>query len=169
MKKRISTELTQANIVKVIGLLTEAPQAAQRLCEGLTEAQCRQPLAAGERSVTEVVAHLLNCEARTSEAVYLALLVDEPLLADIHPEREWGHLLRLSHYPMSELLSYFRFRRTVLLGVLKALTPLQWSRSVRQREKQRKESVYWQARSLALHEHEHLLDIETRLSNRHAR
>ncbi len=35
-----------------------------------------------------------------------------------------------------------------------------WSRVVRETRKQRKESVYWRARSLALHELEHIRDID---------
>jgi hypothetical protein len=109
------------------------------------------------------LAHLVNCEARSSEAIYLALLADEPYLLDIHPERQRGKLLRLDQFDFSELLSYFNFRRTVLLCVLHSLKEEQWARVVREEGKQRKESVYWLARSIAMHELEHLTDLRNKL------
>jgi hypothetical protein len=106
---------------------------------------------------------LLNSEARSSEAIYLALLAGEPFVPDIHPERQWGKLLKLEQLPFSDLLSYFELRRTILLHVLTSLTEAQWTRVIREERKKRKESVYWQARSLALHELEHLSDLRAKL------
>jgi hypothetical protein len=166
MKKIISTEVTKANIEKVQDLLADSPIRLERLGKRLSAAGLRQPLGSGERSLTEDLAHLINCEARSSEAIYLALLADEPLFIEIHPERQLGKLLRYDLLPFSELLAYFKLRRTVLLRVLDALTEEQWSRSIREAGKKRKESVYWRARSIALHELEHLSDLEGKLSNK---
>ena len=112
------------------------------------------------------MAHLLHCEALTSQAIYLALLLPEPLLADLHPERDLGRLLRLDLLPVEELLAYFKVRRAILLRVLEALPSAKWSRAVRQHSKQRTESVDWQARSQALHELEHLQELDFRLSEK---
>jgi hypothetical protein len=62
---------------------------------------------------------------------------------------------------------YFGLRRTVLLRVLASLTEEKWSRCIREEGKQRKESVYWRARGQALHELEHLQDLETKLNRNH--
>ncbi len=91
------------------------------------------------------------------------MLADEPLLVDVHPEREWGKLLRYDRFLFSDLLAYFKLRRLLLLRVLDSLKPAQWSRVIRQEGKKRKESVYWQARSLAMHEQEHLSELENKL------
>ncbi|MDX1995445.1 MAG: DinB family protein [bacterium] len=163
MKKSISTKRTPANIALVLAQLRETPQQLEQFGLSLSEQQRRQPLGEGERSITQDVAHLLHCEARTSEGIYLALLVDEPLLPDLHPERDWGRLLRYDLLDWPDLLAYFRLRRAVLLRVLEALTEAQWSRVVREEAKQRKESVYWQARTLALHELDHLTDLQKKL------
>lgn len=88
----------------------------------------------------------------------------EPLLVDVHSEREFGRLVRYDRLPFGELLAYFRFRRRVLLGVLGPLDETQWARAVREPAKARKESVYWKARSLALHEQEHLKEIDERVN-----
>ena len=94
MKQGISTVSTDANIAKVIDLLAETPIQLERLSTGLTLAQLRQPLGTEERSFTEALAHPIHCEARSSEDIYLALLMNEPVFPDIHPERQWGRLLR---------------------------------------------------------------------------
>lgn len=160
MKKLISTELTVANIAKVTALLANAPEKLEQLSKLFSETQLNQPFAPGERSFTEILAHLLHCEARSAEAIYLALLADEPLFTNVHPEREFGKLLRYDFWPFAELLAYFKFRRAVLLRVLAELTPEKWARCIQESGKKRKESVYWLARSLALHELEHVNQVE---------
>lgn len=166
MKKLISTDLTASNIQDVLQMLRETPTALKTLSHGLSDRQLVEPLGPGERSFAESLAHLLHCEAITSQAIYLALLIDEPLLANIHPERDLGKLIRLDHMPFDELLDYFKFRRTVLLRVLEPLTEKKWSRQVREQKKQRQESVYWKARGQALHEQEHLQDLDHELTRK---
>jgi hypothetical protein len=163
IKKAISTELTPANIARVLELLGDTPQKLERMSQLLPAEQLVQPLGSGERSFTEDLAHLLNSEARTAESIYLAILADEPVFPDIHPERKWGKLLRYDLLAFPDLLAYFRIRRAVLLQVLHSLPEERWSRSIREEGKQRKESVYWRARALAMHEHEHLSEIERKL------
>ena len=164
MKRAISTQQTQANIATIMDLLAETPKRLERLSATLSSEQLRRSLGAGERSPTETLAHLVNCEERSAQAIYLALLLDAPYLPDIHPERQWGKLLRHDLCDFADLLAYFRFRRRVLLPVLTALTQDQWARVVREEGKQRQESVYWQARGLALHELAHLTDLEAKLA-----
>lgn len=163
MKKAISTQSTKANITSVMDLLADTPVRLERLSTRLDPEQARQPMQPGERSFGEVVAHLIHCEARSSEAIYLALLASEPVLPSIHPERGWGKLLRFDLLDASDLLVYFRLRRTVLLRVLASLADAQWERSVCEERKKRKESVYWRARALALHELEHIMDVQSKL------
>ena len=164
MKKQISTEQTESNIKEVLRLLAETPAKLENLSKGFSDEQLHRPLGSGERSFIEAVTHLINCEAITAESIYLALLRDEPLFPDIHAERELGKLLLFEQLPVSELLEYFKIRRKVLLRVLESLTDKKWSRCIREEKKQRKESVYWRVRGQALHELEHLLDLEKKLS-----
>ena len=163
MQKTISTDLSQANIARVLALLQETPEKLEILSKPLSVEKLRQPLGVDERSFAENLAHLINSEARMSESIYLALLVDEPLMADIHSERDWGKLLRFDLLDFPELLAYFKIRRKVLLRILSALTEAQWSRPIREEGKKRKESIYWRARSLALHESEHVSDLERKI------
>ena len=163
MKKAVSTDLTSVNIVKVKELLADAPIQLENLSRPLSEEQLRQPLGAGERSFTENLAHLIHAEARSSEAIYLALLMNEPLVPDIHPERQWGKLLRYDLLSFHELLAYFKVRRAILLGVLGSLTEEQWARTIHEAGKKRQESVYWRARTVAMHELEHLTVLQSKL------
>lgn len=163
MPKNIPTNPTQANIAKVLALLQETPETLKSLSKSFSAETLRKPLGVDERSFAENLAHLINSEARMSESIYLALLLDEPLMADIHSEREWGKLLRFDLLDFPELLAYFKIRRKVLLRVLSVLTETQWSSSIREEGKKRKESIYWRARSLALHESEHVSDLERKI------
>ena len=162
MKKAISTEATTANIATIMELLADTPIQLERLSTGLPSEKLRQPVKPGERSFIEALAHLIHCEARSSEAIYLALLVSEPIVPAVHPERQWGKLLRFDLLDVSDLLAYFKLRRAVLLRVLASLTDIQWERAVCEPGKKRKESVYWRARSMALHELEHITDVQSR-------
>lgn len=164
MKPKISTTPTKANIEKVMQFLEEMPGHLERLSADLSGEELREPLGEGERSFTEDLAHLLNSEALSAQMIYLALLVEEPYLDDVHSERHWGKLVRFEHYPFAESLAYYKFRRTVLLNVLRSLTDEQWERVIREEGKQRKESVYWRARAFAMHEHDHLTDLQGKLS-----
>ncbi len=161
MKKSISTELTRENISKVMQLLTNTPQTLSSLSQGFTSQVLAQPLKPGDRSFIEIVAHIVNCDDRTTESIYAALLLNEPLILNLHPERQWGSLLHYEQFDCAELLMYLGLRRKVLLRVLKELTDAQWGRVIREEGKQRKESVYWRARGQALHEAEHIAQIET--------
>jgi len=168
MKKAISTDQTPANIANVMEVLTESPARLDALSKSVPAEKFRQPLGKGERTLTEVLAHMINGEAISSEMIYQALLVKEPLFADIHPERDWGKLLRFDLLDFAELVAYFKIRRRVLLRVLSALKEEGWSRCVREEGKRRKESVYWRARTIAMHELDHLGDLESKLGKKEA-
>lgn len=163
MKKSISTEQTPENIQEILRLLAETPLELDRLSAGLSEAQRHEPLAEGERSFHQVLAHLIHRESRTFEMFALALSKPEPVFTSLHPERDFGKLYQFERLPFPDLLAYFKLRRAVLLPVLTSLTDKKWGRVVQEAGKLRKESVYWQARGLALHELDHLQDLEKKL------
>ncbi|MEJ2758339.1 MAG: DinB family protein, partial [Anaerolineales bacterium] len=151
-KKSISTEQTDANIAAVLAQLAETPQQLAAMAASVLPEALTRPLAPGERTPTEVMAHLVNTEALNTQAIILALLIKVPLLPKLHAERNLGKLLRHDRDSFEELLAYFTYRRKVLLRVLDGLSEKQWSRQVREEGKQRQESVYWRARGQALHE-----------------
>jgi hypothetical protein len=164
MKKLVSTAITSANIATLTDLLAAASDRLQLLSQPFPVAQLHQPLGTGERSFRDVLAHLLNCEAKAAGSIYLALVAPEPVLPALHPERHFGKLLRYDLLPISDLLAYFRIRRIVLGRVLAALTPAHWGCAIQEVGKQRQETVYALARAMALHEQEHLAALERQLN-----
>jgi len=163
VKKSIPTAQTPANIAKVLELLSAIPGRLAHLSAPLPEAPRHAPLGPGDRTVHGVLVHLVNCEAIAAENITLALLLNEPLVPPLHPERSLGPLLRFDRVAFNELLPYFTTRRTILMNVLNKLENAKWARCVRAEGKLRVESVYWQARGLALHEDKHLTWLEERL------
>ncbi len=160
MQKTISTEITETNISQILDILADTPARLESLRARMSGAKLLTPLKAGERSVTENLAHLLHCEAVNAEFIYLALMREGHPFSGVHPERDFGNLVHYELFPFDSLLDYFKFRRAVLLRVLSALTLGQWSLSLPEKGKKRAESVYWRARSMAMHELEHLTEIE---------
>lgn len=156
---KISTQQTRTNIDRVTGLLAATPDRLQAVSSGLTPAQLAEPLAAGEWSLIEIMAHLVSCEAVVTQAITAALLVDEPVLPAVHPQRQWAGLLPYTTFPFPQLLGYFHFRRQLLLRLLAPLPEGEWGKSVTRAGK-RPETVYRLARSLALHEADHLVALE---------
>lgn len=165
MSKSLSTDQTAENISKILEMLTETPKKLEELSKGLSNKKLREPLGKGERSFTEDLTHLINGEARSSEMIYQALLVKEPLFADVHPDRDWGKLTRFDLLDFSDLLNYFKTRRKILLRVLSGLKEAEWSRTIREEGKKRRESVYWRARTIVMHELEHIQDLEKKIKN----
>jgi hypothetical protein len=157
--KPLTTEQTPANVNRVLELLAQTPDRLAELSRDLDDDALRQPLGPGRRSRAEILAHLLNIEARNHEAIILALTHHEPLLTHVHPERDYGRLLRYDLLPYTDCLAYFRFRRVALLRVLASLAAQQWARTIQEPGKKRRESVYWRVRSMALHELEHLAEF----------
>jgi hypothetical protein len=74
-----------------------------------------------------------------------------------------GKQLRFDLLEVDELLAYFKTRRKVLLRVLTSLPFERWSRVVEEQGKRRRESVYWRARTIAMHELDHLAYLEEKV------
>jgi len=88
----IPTELTRTHIGKVMALLEEMPRRLVALRTELTDEQYREPLVPGEWSLTQVLAHLIACADVRSQRIYFALLLNEPAVPDVHPQRDWERL-----------------------------------------------------------------------------
>ena len=163
--EKIKTLPSQANINRLLALLGETHAQFEDLPRSLFKDELCEPLSEGEWSFTEILAHLLCREEIISQSIYYALLVDDPILPDVHPQRQWAPLVRYAHFPVQELLGYFSFRRETLLRVLVDISGAEWIRVV-SRATKRPESIYRLARSLALHEVDHLQDIASKLNKR---
>jgi hypothetical protein len=70
MQKTVSTEQMASNIAKIIDLLADVPNKLESLSRYLSKDQLSQPLGPENGPSSKVLAHLINCEARSSEAIY---------------------------------------------------------------------------------------------------
>jgi hypothetical protein len=163
VKKSISTDQTPENIARILEILAATPDRLEALVGPGSGVDPAQPIGPGERSPLEVLAHLIYTESLAADHIHLALMVAEPRLVVVHAQRDIAKLLRYEGlFDVPEMLAYIRFRRKGLMPVLRGLKDKQWSRTADKGIK-RMESVYWAARGLALHEEEHLRDLEAKL------
>jgi len=159
----ITPEPSSENISTLLNLLPNAPARLEALAQGREESALIEPLGEGQRSFRETLVHLFNSGARLGEAIYQILILKEPDLPRIHPERDWGKLVAYQKLNLDDLLEYFKLRRQMLLGVLESQSNQAWLRTGREAGKKRQESVYWKTRTLILHEDEHLRELEERI------
>ena len=164
MTKALSTDLSAANMAAALEMLSPAPRRLETWRTNLSPGEELVRPAEGERTAVEVLAHMLNAEARSTEAIALALLANEPEVVPLHPERDWGRLFRLDQLNVDELLAYHATRRKLILSVLGSLPAAKWACTVREPGKARRETVYLLTRSLALHEEVHLQELEGRVA-----
>ena len=164
--KRPSTRITANNITTICATLRRIPDELEQLGSALTQSQLDEPMAQGERSPRRVLAHILNCESVSFRAIHFALLLDAPYMPRIHAERDWGKLTRYEQFSYAEMLAYFRFRRRALMSVLDRLDESEWGRAFQPEGRKKPDSVYLQARGMALHEFEHLADLREKLGRR---
>jgi len=157
---KITTQPSSENISILLDLLRGAPARLDVLAVGQQESALIQPPGEGQRSFREILAHLLNSEARLVKAIYQILLLNESDLPQIHPEKDWGKLVTYQKLSIVDLLEYFKLRRLMLLGVLEHLSNEEWLRNGWEVGKKRQESVYRKIRTQVLHEGEHLSELE---------
>ena len=151
---------------EILALLEETPERIAAATAGLTAARARTAPKAGEWSLNDILAHLRACADVGGDAIARILAEDHPTLRAVDPR---VHVTK-TDYPSVEFASSLRaFARqlTRSLGILRRLTPTQWSRSARVigRSRTREESVLSYAHWLARHERAHYPEIE-RLARR---
>ncbi|MYD10721.1 MAG: DinB family protein [Chloroflexi bacterium] len=164
LHKRLATKPSDARIALILQVLEAAPGRLRALSSGLSEAELTTPLGVGERSFKRDLTHLIYCAERGADPIHHALLLPDAFMPRIHAERDWGALMRYESFEINELMAYFDFRRAALLRILHGLSQKQWERSVRREGVKRRESVYYLARGLAIHELGHLEDLAGKLS-----
>ncbi len=164
MPNEISTQASQANIQRVQEMLRRVPPQLEALNARYTPADLAQPLEPGEWSPHRILAHLVNCEARASEAIYHALLLESPPYQPIHAERDLGALMRYEQYSFADLVTYLSFRRRSLLAVLAGLSHEQWLRPFQPVGRKQQQNVYRMARGTSIHETRHIEHIADKLS-----
>jgi hypothetical protein len=153
----LGTKATRTNIQKILALLEEFPQRIASLTVNLDNERLHTPLVEEEWSLVEILAHLRCCEEVWANTIYTMLALDDPELAEVHP-RQWAKVVKYDRLDFRISFRVFHLRRRELLEVLLGLPVEAWLRTGV--IKGRQHSVYSQARRLALHEADHLEQIE---------
>lgn len=150
-------KITPAGIEKFLALLAETPDRMTVLTHGLDDAHLRMAPGPGEWSIVDILSHLRSC-ADVWGGIIAAMLSDnEPALEEIHP-RTWQKKAGYEKFPFNESLRQFMTQRQELLGQLRCLSFEQWERGAVIGK--RRHTVFNQARRMALHEQDHLGQIE---------
>ncbi|HMQ69457.1 MAG TPA: DinB family protein [Ignavibacteria bacterium] len=163
VKKSIPAVQSESAVKNIFTILISTHDELYKLSKLIPEKDHNKPLISGKRSFRGNLIHLLNIEEVYSMTLLQAITVDSPEVFRIHPERDIGKMKLFDQMSTNELLSYFKLRRKILTDLLKSLSKDQWSRVIIEKNKARKESVYWRMRVVALHEYEHIQIIKLQL------
>jgi uncharacterized damage-inducible protein DinB len=148
---------TLAEIEEVLQRLTETPDRIATTAEAMTAEQLQRRPDAKTWSANDILAHLRACADVWGETIESMLQEDEPTLRHISPRT----YMKKSDYPALPFQKSFQAfvkQRDDLLRTLTGLEFTDWSRGAL--IKDRRHTVFTQARRMALHEATHNEQIE---------
>ena len=155
-------KITPAEITKYLALLEAFPRNVAAQTAGLSEAQLRWSPGKKDWSIVEVIAHLRACTEIWSFSIYAMLAEDKPIFP-LLDERRWTKAARYATFEFQSAFQIFCLQRQELLAVLKQLDFETWARSAN--IEGRNHTVFSQGRRMALHETEHLKQIQALLDS----
>jgi hypothetical protein len=148
---------TPSAIAQIMDVLAETPRRITRACDGVADNQLTEKSDSKSWSVLENLAHLRACADVWGASIEEMLEVDGATQRKISPRT----YIRRTNYLRSEFrdsLAAFAMQRESLLQMLHSLAPDDWSHSAT--IDGRVHTVFTQARRMALHERDHLEQIE---------
>lgn len=148
---------TEAEIELVLRLLSETPGRIAAATEGLDGDQLQRRPDAKTWSANDNLAHLRACADVWGETIAAMMREDEPALEHIHP-RAWMKKTDYPKLPFRDSFRDFVDQRRALLQALNDLDFADWSRGAV--IKDRRHTIFSQARRMALHEVIHCEQIE---------
>ena len=152
---------TPLPIQQVLTLLAAAPARIAALTEGFSPAQLLVPPGLGEWSARDVLAHLRACSDVWGKYIRLILAEDRPSIRAVSP-RTWIKRTDYTQQDFQPSLHVYTTQRADLLAVLQPLAPAAWERPavVTGVGKPIERTVHTYAERLAVHEREHVRQIE---------
>lgn len=151
---------TPAEIENYLNLLTELPQRIAKSTKGIDDARLQFKADKKAWAVNDILAHLRSCADVWGDSVEAMLAEDHPKVPYHHP-RQWIKKTNYLELSFQESFQAFQAQRNEFLKVLKGLSLADWSRGAT--IKGREHTVFTQVRRLALHESEHVEQIESLL------
>jgi hypothetical protein len=156
--------ITESEIKLHLQTLIETPGRIASYTAGLDEARLKAPPAPDEWSLVGILAHLRACTEVWSFSIYAMLTVDNPQMADIHP-RDWMKRLNYAKLSFATNFDAFKVERDNLVRILQGLTFEEWERAGIFTGKVNTHTVFSQVRRMALHETDHMDQLEAMFSS----
>lgn len=150
-------EAKVSDISKVLSILAATPRQINNLFSKFDDDHLYNPPNQKAWSAAEILAHLRACADVWTYSIYVMLTEEHPTLPDIN-ERKWAKVTGYAGLPIALALQAFTFQREELMRVLRNLPPEGWNRTAMIFE--REHTVYGQARRMALHEQNHVEQME---------
>jgi hypothetical protein len=149
---------------EILARLRENAARLASVSRGVTPERLQTSPAPGEWSANEILAHIrASCDV-VARQIGRIQAADHPTFAHLSP-RTWIRRTDYAQRPFEESLGAFATQRTELLATLEALAPDEWERSatVTMGDRSRERSVRSYGSYLAIHEGEHVRQIEAAL------
>ncbi len=157
MKIKIKNSIENKSVQKVIRLLEESLHGIENRTQGIDPRQLQARPDPDSWSAVEILAHLHACESIWGKSIEKMLEENNPIIHDPHP-RNWNKLSDFSVLSFDESFKIYTFNRKNLISILIKLSSDEWAKSGWIKNK--KHTVFSQARRMALHEYDHLDQLE---------
>jgi hypothetical protein len=152
---------TAAEIQRHQQALEDTPRRLGKLAKGHTDKALAAPPGLRAWSPVDILAHLRACSDLWTHSIYAMLAERSPSLA-LLDERRWAKTARYADAGFRRSLTAFTLEREALCTVLAGLGENDWGRDGTIGG--RRHTVFSQCRRMALHEAEHLDQIEKLVS-----
>lgn len=160
--RNLIMEITSTEIEQALKSLAETPHRLATASSGLENAQLQTKPDETSWSANDILAHLRACADVWGKTIQAMLAQETPTLRHVSP-RTWIRKTDYLELPFRESFQAFADQRNELLNTLKNLDFAAWSRGAMIKE--RRHTVFSQARRLAQHEHDHCEQIEALLKH----
>ena len=159
---------TSHTVEQILTMLAAAPSRLAGITAGLSPAQLLAPPEPGEWSARDVLAHLRACSDTWGKYIRMILAEDRPAIRAVSP-RTWIKQTDYLELEFQPSLQAFTAQRAGLLAVLEPLAPEAWERPaiVTGVGKPIVRTVHTYAERLAVHERDHVRQIERIVNTMH--
>ena len=113
---------------QIVPILRQTPERLAAASAGLSDARLHVPLAPGEWSMAELLAHLRSCADVWGNAIEAISRTDHLVLRAVNPTT-WVRSTGYGGIAFASCLAAFGSQRDRLLGLLEALPAAGWSRA----------------------------------------
>lgn len=161
MKIKIRNSIENNSIQMVIGLLENSPREIENRTKGINPKKLQTRPDPDSWSAVEILAHLHACTTIWGKSIEKMVNENNPTIDDLHPGK-WEKLRHFSALSFDESFKIYTCNRRNLISILKKLSPDEWGKSGWIKNK--KHTVFSQARRIALHEFGHLDQFEQNFS-----